>query len=47
MPEIAWVVKELARRNLTHIVAQYFLHDDDADTSGAVAANIQVCQRCR
>jgi len=44
-PEIAWVVKELARRNLTHIVAQYFLHDDDASTSGSVAANIQVGQR--
>ena len=40
-PEIAWVVAELARRNLSHVVAQYFLHDDDADTSGAVEANVR------
>ena len=46
-PEIAWVVEELARRNLTHIVAQYFLHDDDGSTSGSVAANVQVGQRHR
>jgi hypothetical protein len=39
--EVAWVVTELRKRNLTHTVAQYFLHDDDATASGAVAAAVQ------
>ena len=26
--ELAWVVRQLRRRNLTHVVASYFLHDD-------------------
>ena len=36
-PEVAWVVRELEKRNLTSTVAQFFLHDDDASASGAVA----------
>ena len=40
-PEVAWVVDQLVRRNLSHVVAQYFLHDDDAAASGAVAAAVE------
>ena len=34
--EVEWIVRELEKRNLTSTVAQYFLHDDDAQASGAV-----------
>ena len=40
-PEVAWVVNELERRNLSHVVAQYFLHDDDAAASGAVEDSVR------
>ena len=39
--EVEWVVHELARRNLTDTVAQYFLHDDDAAASGAVEDSVR------
>ena len=40
-PEVEWVVSQLRDKNLSHVVAQYFLHDDDAAASGAVARSVQ------
>lgn len=35
-PEVAWVVKQLEGRNLSHIVAQFFLHDDVVTNNQAI-----------
>ncbi len=35
-PEVAWVVRQLEQRNLSHIVAQYFLHDDVVSNNEAI-----------
>ena len=32
-PEVAWIVGEMDKRNLTQHLAQIFLHDDDADVT--------------
>lgn len=34
-PEVEWVVKMLAKRNLTKTVAQFFFHDDEIGDSAA------------
>ena len=34
-PEVAWVVHQLEERNLSHLVVQYFLHDDVVDNNQA------------
>ena len=36
--EVAWMVSELERRNLSSHVAQMFLHDDEIGDSAAVKA---------
>ena len=35
-PEVAWVVRQLQQRNLSHIVVQYFLHDDVVSNNQAI-----------
>lgn len=39
-PEIAWAVRELQRRNLSDMIHQVFLHDDDAAPSQAVTDSV-------
>merc|ERR550514_1007465 len=39
-PEVAWVVEELEKRNLTQHVSQFFLHDDMADVVGNTADTV-------
>ena len=47
-PEVAWVVQELERRNLTRHLSQIFLHDDMADvTESARARSFYSGSRCR
>ena len=36
-PETAWVARKLQERNLTHVVAQFFFHDDEIGDSAATA----------
>ena len=40
-PEVRWVVRELERRNLSHIVAQIFFHDDEIGDSAATANSVR------
>jgi hypothetical protein len=40
-PEVAWVVGELERRNVSDVVAQIFFHDDEIGDSGATAAAVR------
>jgi hypothetical protein len=35
-PEVAFVVGELVKRNLSHLVVQYFLHDDVVANNQAI-----------
>eukprot|EP01047_Picozoa_sp_COSAG01_P036685 COSAG01_NODE_2875_length_6937_cov_2.860924_1_plen_432_part_00 len=35
-PEVAWVVRQLEARNLSHLVVQYFLHDDVVANNQAI-----------
>lgn len=39
-PEVAWAVRELQRRNLSHTIHQVFLHDDDSAPSQAVTDSV-------
>ena len=32
--EAAYAIREFEKRNLSHVIAQIFLHDDDADVGG-------------
>ena len=39
--EVEWAVRQWEKRNLSHVIAQFFLHDDDAAASGAVQAAVE------
>ena len=39
-PEVAWAVQELQRRNLSDMIHQVFLHDDDTAPSQAVTDSV-------
>ena len=40
-PEVAWVVRELEARNLSHVIAQIFFHDDEIGDSAATANSVR------
>ena len=40
-PEVAWVVGELEKRNLTSVIAQIFFHDDEIGDSAAIANSVR------
>ena len=40
-PEVTWVVRELELRNLSHVIAQIFFHDDEIGDSAATANSVR------